>query len=620
MSTADLTLSTENYIAPDYSAVDFWFKDTEPTFTAVPGLIVSANSAWDRADSQTVELSAAWVVPAAINPNAVAAWRRADFRDVNKVSIWQNANATDINVGTIWSPAAHRIERDVSAYWQNATPADETSATTWDKSPAKQRHFTTTYDYPPPRDVFARDHFYSVDLYGQRWRTQDHIDPPLYVIPAPTVVNFVFNESELYTRNYAGAAYFAWTGIDWRKRPPQPQDVRTGITYNNRPARHNDSRYLPWGPGRSRYASIGVSYPDYSGPIQKPGEPDWPNDQPSYTVMNTVNIVKLPERTPLDFSDLSISHDIDSFAWAFTCTLLNQASINVVKPDSAGPKEIELDINGLKWVFIVERYSVSQKFPATKWQINGVTRTQFLSAPYAPARSKRFTSATSAAQIAIDELLGTGFSVTFDTATPNWNIDANLYQYQNKTPIEVIGDIATAVGAVIIPSRETDAITLQPRYPLSPWSWDSADLSAMGNIIIESMVISMSAQWSPQQTYNAAYVSGINAGRSVNVVRNGTAGDAPAPDTYHVLNLDDQQCIEKGRNILSDSGNQEVITLELPLPPTGSPGLVLPGNLVEYRDQAEATQWRGLVLSTSITAAGRGATKVTQTPRIERHH
>jgi hypothetical protein len=71
---------------------------------------------------------------------------------------------------------------------------------------------------------------------------------------------------------------------------------------------------------------------------------------------------------------------------------------------------------------------------------------------------------------------------------------------------------------------------------------------------------------------------------------------------------------------IAKGGNQEIVTLAIPLFPVGgsAPGLVEPAHLCEVRD-IDGT-WRGLCLSTEIAAEGVGASRVTQTLKLERHH
>ena len=139
----------------------------------------------------------------------------------------------------------------------------------------------------------------------------------------------------------------------------------------------------------------------------------------------------------------------------------------------------------------------------------------------------------------------------------------------------------------------------------------------MDRIVPASMVISLSTNWRPEQAYNAVYVSGTNAGVSVNVKRAGTSGDNQAPDILEDWLTETQVNTERGRNELSKGGNQSVTTIELPLTDTNTaPGLIEPGMLVEVQDITG--DWQGLCLATSISASGGG--NVIQRVELERHY
>jgi hypothetical protein len=117
------------------------------------------------------------------------------------------------------------------------------------------------------------------------------------------------------------------------------------------------------------------------------------------------------------------------------------------------------------------------------------------------------------------------------------------------------------------------------------------------------------------------FVSGVSAGVSIDVLRWGTAGDEPAPDVFDDLNVEAYQCKERGLSVIAASGNYEIVTLETTLPTSGTPILIEPGMIMEYRDTAEPSNtWRGNVLGNSISVSNPGTGRVTQTVKIERHH
>jgi hypothetical protein len=140
-------------------------------------------------------------------------------------------------------------------------------------------------------------------------------------------------------------------------------------------------------------------------------------------------------------------------------------------------------------------------------------------------------------------------------------------------------------------------------------------------IIQDTMVISYASRWDPQPAYDAVFVSGITHGVAVEVIKTSTAGENPAPDVYDALNVDTTQCRQRGMSILGASGAQEIVTIETILPTSGSPGLIQPAQVVEYRDtRTPANTWRGNVLGVQIACSQPGTGRVQQTVYIERHH
>ena len=110
--------------------------------------------------------------------------------------------------------------------------------------------------------------------------------------------------------------------------------------------------------------------------------PEQPEIRESYLLMNIITNIVLPDRTPLELPSMEISLDIDSFSWSFTRQLLGASNIALVQPDENGPKQSEVDVNGWKWVFIIERYSTNRRFDDERYTIYGSSRTQLLAAPH----------------------------------------------------------------------------------------------------------------------------------------------------------------------------------------------------------------------------------------------
>ena len=282
---------------------------------------------------------------------------------------------------------------------------------------------------------------------------------------------------------------------------------------------------------------------------------------------------------------IRVSLDIDSFSWAVSADLADSASLDLVRPSTGQRRSVELNINGWVFVFIVERYGRQGSFPAWRYSFSGASRTQLLGAPYAPRRSAVNVAPINARQAAEAQLENTGFTLAWDSVNnnpPDWTLPPGALSYQDQTPVQVIARIAEAVGGVVRPSRDSDSLTVLSRYREAVWYWDQA---VMDCILPLDIVSEVGGEYAPQPQWNSCYVSGTHQGVAVDVRRAGTAGELPAPDVYDDLMTDTQAGRHRGICELSKGGEQELVSLSLPLFPVGgsAPGLVLPAMLCEVR-------------------------------------
>ena len=501
---------------------------------------------------------------------------------------------------------------DHKSNWKQPPAKEARQQESWDQSiGARDQQNSEQWQQATTHDKQQTEAFGRVDEYGPPFQYQT----AEYLPPNASLLDFIF-DGRRYTPANAPAVYFHFQYPN-NSHAIQPRDRATSHGYSSNRIQDEPLR-IPWGLGRkARDEDYTTGYGGTTEPLPPKQEPEQPDIRESYLLMNTISVVNLPERTSVELRDMEISLDIDSFSWAFQGELWGAASLAMVVPDSEGPKQIEVDINGWKWVFIIERYTSNRAFGQERYTVFGTSRTQLLAAPYAPLRSKSSSSDINTKQAITEELQNTGFTAEYpsldDYDTPDWIIPGGSFSYQNQTAMQVVAKIASTAGSVIIPSRGSDTLSIQPRYPSSPWDWDDA---TMDNIIPASMVISLSANWRPEPQYNAVYVSGTHAGVAVNVKRIGSAGNKPAPDILEDWLTATQVNTERGRNELAKGGHQSIISLELPLTDASTaPGLVVPGRLVEVQDITG--DWRALCLSVSISAEDG---KVTQSVELERHY
>ena len=161
-------------------------------------------------------------------------------------------------------------------------------------------------------------------------------------------------------------------------------------------------------------------------------------------------------------------------------------------------------------------------------------------------------------------------------------------------------------------------MTIYPRYRISPWDWPLATAAAT---ITSDLIRSISGDWQSRPDINAVYVSGRTQGVNCFVKRTGTAGDQQGRQVLDNLITHADAGRERGRNVISDRGNQELMTIELPLLQSGQvPGIYDPGELLEI-DEGGGNVWCGIVVKSQIQASLKsGAITASQKITIERHH
>lgn len=387
------------------------------------------------------------------------------------------------------------------------------------------------------------------------------------------------------------------------------------------PATLESVHVYPWGFGHSQWRRDGrleAIYPQDPVYIEEPLDPL--EVKGVYIVINTIQVNELSQLTPLAAKNLTMSFDIDSFSWQCSFDVLNKASIDLIKPDLVnGLKDVEVIVNGYTWHFMVEKYTSNGSFgQAETWSVRATSRTRYLASPYAPKSSQRYTLATTARQIVDAQAAIAGFTVTWDSELPDWGIPADVYSFTDKTPIEVISDIVGGVGAVIIPSRDSDSIHIQPRYTTLPWDYGTV---VSPTVIHPSMVSGIGETWQPNKLIDSLFVSGVDQGVLVRVVRSGSSDDKPGDSVAHPMILTEQLATKRGAQEIAMSGTKSDNELILRLfnNPV-APGLVLPGTIVEVQTEGNVDDYRGLVTAVQITASDSGGRPITQTIVVERSH
>lgn len=345
----------------------------------------------------------------------------------------------------------------------------------------------------------------------------------------------------------------------------------------------------------------------------------------TYIVRNTLSVVRLPDRMPIEVDAVSIAGSTNAWGHTVDLTLSRPGDLQHLQPNSSGPRAIEVTINGYVWTALVESYGRRRQVsndgrPEFGVTVEGRSRTALLASPYAPARTKVTSEERSVAQLVDEELASTGYTADYDTV--DWLVPPGAWYYDGTPPLEAISRLAEASGAVVQSDPEDLVLRIVPRYPASPWDWTT---TTPDHVVQDDIVVADSLQVRSAPLYDAVVVTGEIVGKGVTatVKRTGEAGTLFAPQASSPLINVDAAAGERGRNILSDRGEQASIDMTLPMFPapvaSGQTGRVLPQQLVRV-EEAEST-WHGQCTGYRVDARLEGkALVVEQTITLERHY
>lgn len=340
--------------------------------------------------------------------------------------------------------------------------------------------------------------------------------------------------------------------------------------------------------------------------------------QKAYVVLNSIEVVRLPDLLPIAVDAVSLASSRDTWCWESQLQLADPVQLAAVQPTAAGPRQLRITINGYQWVIAVESFGRGREFGQARVDIAGRSVTAQLSEPYAPARSAEVSAARTMQQLAEAEVAGTDVTVQHDTV--DWLVPGGAWYYDSQTPMSALLRIAAAAGAVVQSDPALPQVRIAPRYPVAPWDWTT---TAPDVQIQDDIVTGERLQLQSRPNFDAVIVAGEKVGVAARVVREGEAGQTYAPQQIDQLITHADGARERGRNVLSDRGGQASVEHDIPLFPAplgaGQPGLVLPLQLAR-RITAEGT-WHGLATAVRITATRQGAAvDVVQTVTLERHY
>ena len=273
-----------------------------------------------------------------------------------------------------------------------------------------------------------------------------------------------------------------------------------------------------------------------------------------YQMQHTISVT-LENLTPIDVDAVHLSLDADSFAWSFSANLLDLSQLDLVKqPTDAPPVTLVITVDGTVFKMLVEKITRNRSFAKNSIALSGRSLSALLSAPYEQPRSATQSSLMSVQQLAALEL-PTGW--TLNWACQDWNVPSGAWSYTAKTPIQVITEIASSIGAIVVPSRNSKTLTVMPRYSVLPWNFAATTPDL---IIPDSAIVSLSYRNIVPNQANAVYIHGSEQGGILSRCRlNGTAGDKLSATQTNALMTDVYGTRMLGEKILADNYEQPAI-------------------------------------------------------------
>lgn len=317
----------------------------------------------------------------------------------------------------------------------------------------------------------------------------------------------------------------------------------------------------------------------------------------SYLVVNDVTLLRVSNGLALQALSLSLSIDSDSWCWGWQASLPGSALENVLPIAPGEPVEFEATVNGVVFRLLGERVARDRRFAQARITVGGRGLAAALGAPYAAPVSRGNPFDRTAQQLMADALTLSGVSIGWDLdwQITDWLVPSGVWSHVG-THIEAVTRIAEAAGAYVQASRHEQVLAILPRYPVAPWGWSGVtpDYSLPAAVTTAEQI-----EWLERPAYNAVYVSGESAGILGYVRRAGTAGDLVAPMAVDSLLTHVDAARQRGLPILSDTGPQQLLTLDTPV--LSGVGIYPVGSFVEFTDGADIRL--GIVRSIEVSAA-----------------
>lgn len=335
-----------------------------------------------------------------------------------------------------------------------------------------------------------------------------------------------------------------------------------------------------------------------------------------YIMHNTVTATF--DGQPLAVLSATPKVDMDSFCWQTSITLYPDdfVKLNMDGRDTGDEAQITLTINDEDFVFLAEDYSDNREFGKKTYTVTGRSLTAKLTADYAKTRNGTIDASLYARQIADQQLEFLPYIIAH-WDIPDWLVPGGSYAINDKTPMDVLQDIAKAAGGYVYSHPGSAELSLKPRWPVPAWSLGTTTPDV---IVPASVIVSISGQKRISTRCNSVFVWADHTnGKGADVFRDGSDRAARAGAQIHALYTDLPVHRAIGTAVLSDTGKHKTETVKLPL----NKGYAIPraeiGQIWQFNEPNG--YWRGIVtgLSIDVSRESEGALSVWQTLTVDHY-
>ncbi len=288
-----------------------------------------------------------------------------------------------------------------------------------------------------------------------------------------------------------------------------------------------------------------------------------------YTMLHSLSVTLL-NGTPIRMNNISLSLDADSFAYQFSGQLLDKSQLPLLYQTGLIPVQIVITVNGVVFKMIVERIEHTYAFSNRAIRVIGRSLSALLGQPYEQPASATQSSELTVQQLA-ELLLPGGWTLAWHSTMPiPWLVPSGVYTYTQQTPIQALAQLAQDIGAVLVPARDSQTITIMPRYPKLPWNFGllSPDLIVPG-----AAIVNITHRTTYPTQANGVYIHGGEVGGKLGWVRlNGSDGARLAPTVSNALMTDATALRLRGERELAGQYQQPPVqAISMPMDNTTYP-------------------------------------------------